>query len=650
MRSTAWSAACAVAGFFVFTELAYSQATANAVVSAEDAFGSSEGDESVGIYDQTSVRGFNLEAAGNYRINGRYFVRNSGVSSFFLERTTVRIGYNALALDYAGPLGVVDYKLRDPQLGEPSQFTIGLDSYEQPFAELHVKHRNPAETASVSVGVSSRFRWANEQGGDGRDALLAGTARINLTDRSQLQMFGGEYRYRRSGRFRVALAPAADSLPDEIDRGRYLGQSWATEQGARRILGGLATADLSDGWSVRAIGVFSQEAPDSKFTQRFSVSDADLPALSDYVVSPRQRSHSYSGELRLGRTFLTRDLANNVALSARWRDSRNRYGGERVIDTGLTTLGEPVTPVEFPQLDGSDASLHDRIEQQGFGVSYQMALGNRLRANGGLLYSNYEKRFTDDTGTTTSNESAPWLYNIGAAARLTDHWELYGSYSRGLEEAGTAPPTATNANTVLEATIATQGELGLRYAIHPELKLILAGFDTRKPQTGIDARTGAFEFIGDVRHRGIETSLSGALTSTLTTVLGAVYTDAEVTGINIDSGRIGSRPVNVPPWRAIANLNYQVNPRFSVDIGVEYVGERAALSRTQSGTGSQLLLTDSTVVDIGGRYRIQAFQVPMTVRAQMLNVLDEFSWRSAPGETLDYTPQRSVRLLLTTEF
>ena len=62
---------------------AFSQATANAVVGADDAFGFIAGDEAVGIYDATAVRGFSLEAAGNYRVNGGYFVKSSGVSSFF---------------------------------------------------------------------------------------------------------------------------------------------------------------------------------------------------------------------------------------------------------------------------------------------------------------------------------------------------------------------------------------------------------------------------------------------------------------------------------------------------------------------------------------------------------------------------------------
>jgi iron complex outermembrane receptor protein len=624
------------------------QATANALAVAEDAFGSAEGDESVGIYDQTAVRGFNLEAAGNYRINGRYFVRNSGVSSFFLEKTIVRIGYNALWLDHPGPSGVVDYRLRDPRRGEPSLLTVGLDSYEQPFAELHIKYRSEDESLAASIGASRRFRWADEQGGEGRDALLAGTVRATH-GRTRWQIFGGEYRYDRSGRFRVLLDADANALPREIERGRYLGQSWAMEGGARRILGGLADLDLDGGWSARATTVFSQEAPDRKFTQLFSGVGADSLAQSSVIISPEQRSSSHSGELQLGRTFRGGGLVHSAALTARVRVSRNRFGGERVIATGTTVLGQAATAVAFPDLADGAALLSDRIEQQGFGLTYQVALRDRFRAGGGLLYTDYSKRFADAAGAVSSSDSAPWLYNLAAAFGIAEGIELYSSYSRGLEEAGIAPTTATNANAVLQAAIAAQKELGIRYAVRPDLTLIVAGFETRKPQVGIHAQSGAFDFLGNVRHRGVETSLSGALNPRLSAVVGAAYTDAEVSGTNVSAGVVGGKPVGVPAWRAVASANYQASQRFSLDIGIEYSGRRAARSRVNGIAAAQLELPDATFIDVGARYRLDVGGHPITVRAQLLNALDRFAWKPAPGETLDYAPQRSFRLLVTTE-
>lgn len=627
----------------------HAQATANPVAVAEDAFGSTQGDESVGIYDETSVRGFSLEAAGNYRINGRYFVKNSGVSNFFLEKRIVRIGYNALLLDHPGPSGVVDYKLRDPLLDEPSLMTVGMDPYEQPFAELHIKHRNAAETFSASIGASSRFNASDEQGVDGRDLLLAGTVRATL-GAGRVQIFGGEYRDRRNGRFRVALAPAATALPPEIERGRYLGQSWATNEGARRIVGALGDLDLANDWSVQAIGTFSQEAPDRKFLQLFADADADGVAQGSVIASPEQRSSSSSGEVRLTKAFVTGAVAHRAAIDLRLRQSRSRFGGERVIPTGTIVLGQPASAVALPDLSSSHADLRDEIDQHGLGINYQMAVRDRLKIGAGILYSDYSKAFTDASGAKTSNESAPWLYNVGAALTVADGIEVYGSYSRGLEEAGTAPATAANANAVLEASIAAQKELGLRYRVLKDVTLILAGFETRKPQVGIQAATGAFDFLGNVRHRGIEASLSGALTPRLSTVVGAVYTDAQVSGANVAAGVIGDRPVGVPEWRAIANVTYEISPEWSADVGVEYAGDQAIRSGLDAASSTQLVTPGATFVDFGVRYRTRAARRPVTVRAQLLNAFDEFAWQPAPGETLEYAPQRSLRVLVTTAF
>jgi iron complex outermembrane receptor protein len=178
--------------------------------------------------------------------------------------------------------------------------------------------------------------------------------------------------------------------------------------------------------------------------------------------------------------------------------------------------------------------------------------------------------------------------------------------------------------------------------------VILAGFETRKPQVGIDVRSGNFDFLGDVRHRGVESSLSGALSPTVSIVAGAAYTHAQVSGQSVSLGLVGDRPVNVPKWRAIANLNYEATRQLSVDAGIEYTGDRMARSGLHA-SGRQLMLPSATFVDVGMRYRFNAGRRPIVLRAQVLNLLNRFAWRPAPGETLDYSPQRSLRLLVTAE-
>jgi hypothetical protein len=164
-----------VAAMCVFPGKAFAQADANPVKSASDAFGHRRGDEAIGLYDERSVRGFSLEAAGNYRLNGTYFVKNSGVSNIFIDSSTVRIGYNTLATLLPGPSGLVDYKLRDPQPGEKSLLTLTYDVYGQPIAELNLRHGSASGNSSYSVGISRNFDLRNAQGGTGGEDLLAGS-------------------------------------------------------------------------------------------------------------------------------------------------------------------------------------------------------------------------------------------------------------------------------------------------------------------------------------------------------------------------------------------------------------------------------------------------------------------------------------------
>src|SRR5690606_26149747 len=60
------------------------------------------------------VRGFNLQDAGNFRIDGLYFARSANMVDAVLGGVVTQVGVNALSSDFAAPSGVVDYRLRSP--------------------------------------------------------------------------------------------------------------------------------------------------------------------------------------------------------------------------------------------------------------------------------------------------------------------------------------------------------------------------------------------------------------------------------------------------------------------------------------------------------------------------------------------------------
>ena len=72
----------------------------NVMTSAKDAFGTTVGNESIGLYTARDVRGFDPVQAGNVRVEGLYFDRQSpNPSEIFVGRmvsgSSIRVGLSA---------------------------------------------------------------------------------------------------------------------------------------------------------------------------------------------------------------------------------------------------------------------------------------------------------------------------------------------------------------------------------------------------------------------------------------------------------------------------------------------------------------------------------------------------------------------------
>ncbi len=623
------------------TSSAFAQANQNAVTDAEDAFGFSNGDENVGIYSEQSVRGFNLESAGNYRINGRYFVKSSGTSNFFLEKKTVRIGYNTFAVDLPGPSGVVDFKLRDPEVSEASLLTTGLAEHGSPYVDFLYKHRSADDHFSAATGLGLQYDNKNYQGGTSSSWLFAGTARWNITDHTKVQFYFGEYSYRRQGKFRIRTD--GTFLPAPVKRGNYLGQNWAEEKGERRIVGLTWDHELGADWNLGGIASFSQEDPTMAYTQLFTIKTPGDNAHSALITAPHQKFTAWSGEMTIGRTFRTGSLFHKFNIHTRLRVSRNRFGGETILDLGVNSIAGRQTQIA-ETANNNRTTIKDEVNQWGLGLAYQLNWANHTNVSAGILRSNYRKSFTSENDSN-ENINKPWLYNIAVTTKMLPQLELYASYNRGLEEAGTAPSSAANPNEVLNAVIVTQRELGLKAKVANDLNLVIAGFDTRKPNAGLNS-DNKYGLFGTVKHRGLEASLSGKIAEGLSIIIGGVLMDASLSNASTQA----DKPVAVPSHRFIANIDYTFTnwPSLSIDAGIEVIGKQAASSKVSEN--GQLILPEQTTVNLGLRYKFHLANQPATLRFQAVNLFDKFHWIVNSAETLDYNPARRFRLVLTTEF
>jgi iron complex outermembrane receptor protein len=214
-----------------------------------------------------------------------------------------------------------------------------------------------------------------------------------------------------------------------------------------------------------------------------------------------------------------------------------------------------------------------------------------------------------------------------------------------LEESGTAPGNASNANEVLPALRTRQAEYGLRIRLPFNMRFAGAWFDVRKPYFETDPVDNRFRILGEVRHRGVELSLSGEPVKGVNVVAGAVLLDPVVTGEAVESGRLGRRPIGRTRTLIDASIDWKPKGQkaVSVDLRLLYEGRRAA-DRLNT-----FFIPPRVTLDVGGRYRFTLGATAATLRLKMANVTNVYGWRVFAGGGFKANSPRRLTMSLTAD-
>jgi len=615
----------------------------NVVTQAEDAFGTSIGRKTIGLYSGGSVRGFSATAAGNTRIDGLFFDVVSVPNARIRRSSTIRVGLSAQGFAFPAPTGIVDYVLRRPGDEASAAIYASYDTYNT--AALEVDAVLPvSKTISIAAGAglyNNSFANGTEGAQDNQGVTAAWRP---TTPEIEIQPF-----WQRSAiyddEFGPTYIPAGPYLPPKVPRRRFLGPNLPKYRSTSVLYGSLFRWNLSRDWQIRALGVrtFIDNALTASNLLIGVRPDRRVDRLL-YIVDPASKVQSTSGELRLTHRFTEGDRLHLVHLNVRARDRSSRYGGSDAFDLGSTTIDSPIAPLT-PPYDFGEQSL-DRVRQVTGGIAYEGRWRGVGELSVGLQRTDYRKSVRRPGRPNAETTADPWLYSIAGAIHLADSLVLDGGYTRGLEESGVAPQSAANRDEPLAAILTSQRDAGIRWAIRPNLRLVAGLFDVRKPYFQLDANN-LFTLLGEQRHQGIELSLSGQLTPRLSIVAGAVVLRPRVTGEGVELGRVGRLPVNQPARNLRLNADWRVPwlAGLSLELGVTHLSERSATR------DNLVFLPPRTLIDVGGRYRFDFGRNGASLRLAVTNVTDEFGFdlRGASG-AYDIIPGRVAALSLSVDF
>ncbi len=613
------------------------RANENAVASAQDAFGTSVGNERVGLYFPQSARGFSPIQAGNVRINGLYFDYQGDLNQRLTSGSNVRVGLTAQGYPFPAPTGVADFSLRLPGSEAVASTVVGIGPFGGPRVEVDAQ-LPVTETLGIAAGVGLNDQ-ENYYGGDWRVLTTAVVARWRPADNIELIPFWS-LQDESDGEAQPIIFTGGDHLPPEIPRRRYFGPEWAQNEGEDVNFGLLGTFGFGD-WTLRA-GAFRSVAHDFRnFTPIFLDATPDGEANRQVIADQARRFASTSGELRLTRQFIEGDRLHLVHLMTRGRIRDRRYGGTQRLDFGPGRIDEPIAAPEPELVLGPQTT--DQVRQITGGIGYE----GRWRGVGeltlGLQRTFYQKKVIRPSGPLPVSKASPWLFNGALSVIASDDLVFYAGYSKGLEESPVAPEVAVNNGEAPPAIITEQMDAGFRLNLTKTLRLVAGVFDVRKPYFALDPGK-VFRALGEVRNRGIELSLAGQITPRLSIVLGAVLLDAQVSGDEVELGLIGNKPVGSIGRVMNGALNWDVPWIDGLSLDLSYESR----SKTVANAGNSFVIPGRYIVSPGLRYRFELADKPATFRAQVGTLNNVYGFSNI-GEGFYYNQPRRFQMSLTVD-
>jgi iron complex outermembrane receptor protein len=622
------------------------RATENAVTKAEDAFGTQIGNENVGLYGIQNARGFSPEQAGNLRIEGLYFDQQGRFGNRMSQGTVMRVGLSALVYPFPAPTGIGDIQLRIPGDETRSSASIG---YGYPTGMPQATASNDAELALIpgklaaGIGLSA-YRRVAEWRGDNAGLNVGGILRWTPSEDIEIiPLFVLSPQFDDEETQPLVLSGGA-YLPPEIDRSVFTSQTWAQRQMKDTTFGLITRASVLGDWGLQ-VGLFrsARREPENVTLFYRNVQPSGAASL-DAFADPASSRRSYSGEVRLTRTFSDGDRQHTVHIATKGRDVERTFGGGAGAALGPATFGVE-TPRPEPVFTFGPTS-RDKARQVSPGISYLGYWEGVGTISFGLQKSFYTRDVTQPGLPLASTKSSPWIYNGTVTLFATDALAFYSSFTRGLEESGIAPENAVNRGEALPASLTKQVDGGVRYLITPRLTLLAGVFEVSKPYFDRDP-ANVFTFVGDVRHRGVEVSLAGRPVPDLTVVAGLMYLQPRISGSTVDRGLIGRVPPGRPPLLVRFNANY-APPAWgglSLETSIEHRGANFA-NRLNT-----FKVPAATLVDVGGRYRFEAFGETASFRLQVQNVTNAFGWSvTGTSGSFAYEGSRRFSARLTVDF
>ena len=589
----------------------------------------------IGYYENFNVRGFELNAASSYKINGQTIAGEQNVALENKQQVELLKGLSGLQSGVAEPGGLINYVTKRPE--DIRSVTVSSNEQGERYIATDLGGWFGSERQfglRANLAHEDIRSYVDHADGKRDFAALAFDWQINPDALLQLD---AEYQHREQRSVPGYQLLGGNSLPHDIDpHDRLAYQQWANPVSIDSLnLGGRFEYRFNDSWTGTLSASHSKVVIDDYSSFAWGSSEgAFFSSAGDYDIydyrSPDDTRRTDEAQAALNGRFDALGLGHELTVGAsaqrRTLDQRPnfmKWVGSGNIDE-QTPAFEPSEETPGPstrRLDSRQYGLFasDRIS---FSEQWQTVLGARLvRLD--------EKTFAEDGTPGRHTRDYQLLPNAALIYKPRADISLYTSYSKGISTGGTAPWFASNAAEILAPTLSRQLEVGIKRDWQ-RLSLSAALFQLRQAyQYSQPDGAGNFTYVqqGQQKNVGLELGASGWLTERLQINASAAAIRARVK----NSGTADfedHQAINVPSFRAAVQADYSLPiPGLALLGGARYSASKYA---NQAGT---VEVGSYAVFDLGSRYSTRIGGYDTVVRLMVDNVFDRRYWRDA-GEYL----------------
>lgn len=588
----------------------------------------------VGYYENFNVRGFELNAASSYRINGQTIAGEQNVALENKQQVELLKGLSGLQSGVSEPGGLVNYVTKRPE----DVRSVSVSSNEQ-------GERYLATDLGGWFGAERQFglranlahedirSYVDHADGKRDFASLAFDWQINPDAVLELD---AEYQHREQYSVPGYQLLGGTQLPHGVDPKDHLAwQSWAKPvQNDSLNLGGRFKYRFNDAWNGTLSASRSKVVIDDYSAFAWGSNGGWASHFSpdgDYDIydfrSPDDTRRIDEAQAMLDGHFdglgVGHELTVGTSAQRRTLDQRPTYN--ELLDAehpGNIYTGAPALAPSDKPLGHSERRLDSR--QYGLFLSDRITFSENWQTVLGAREVRLDEKTWDQTGAATRHtQQYQLLPNAALIYKPQPDTTLYASYSKGLSAGGTAPWFASNKFEILAPTLSRQLEVGIKrdwqgMSFSAALFQIRQAYQYSRPEENADP---TFVQQGQQKNTGLELGASGQVTSNLQIQASAAAIRARVQNSGTDAYE-GHQAINVPRLRATVHADYALPvPGLALLGGARYSASKYASQAGNAEAGGY------TVFDIGSRYRTRIGGYDTVLRLTVDNVFDKRYWR-----------------------